>query len=149
MAQRTTPEVKNRKAGFEYHLLDSYSCGIILQGSEIKSIRAGGASINEAFCAFVGNDLVVRGMQINPYGTNPHFVHEPKRDRKLLLHHTELAKLKRKLKDTGMTIVPVRLFIGESGYAKLDIALAKGKKAFDKRESIKARDVQREIDRDQ
>ncbi|HRD53587.1 MAG TPA: SsrA-binding protein SmpB [Flavobacteriales bacterium] len=149
MAQRTTPEVKNRKAGFEYHLLDSYTCGIILQGSEIKSIRAGGASINEAFCAFVGNDLVVRGMQINPYGTNPHFVHEPKRDRKLLLHTTELAKLRRKLKDAGMTIVPVRLFIGESGYAKLDIALAKGKKAFDKRESIKARDVQREIDRDQ
>lgn len=149
MAQRTTPEVKNRKAGFEYHLLDSYTCGIILQGSEIKSIRAGGASINEAFCAFVGNDLVVRGMQINPYGTNPHFVHEPKRDRKLLLHATELAKLRRKLKDAGMTIVPVRLFIGESGYAKLDIALAKGKKAFDKRESIKARDVQREIDRDQ
>jgi SsrA-binding protein len=149
MAQRITPEVKNRKAGFEYHLLDSYVCGIILQGSEIKSIRANGASINEAFCAFVGPDLVVRNMQINPYGSNPHFVHEPKRDRKLLLHRTELAKLKRKLKDTGMTIVPVRLFIGESGYAKLEISLAKGKKSFDKRESIKARDVQREIDRDQ
>ncbi|MBK8227862.1 MAG: SsrA-binding protein SmpB [Flavobacteriales bacterium] len=148
MAQRTTPEVKNRKAGFEYHLLDSYECGMVLQGSEIKSIRAGGASINEAFCAFAGPDLVVRNMQINPYGTNPHFVHEPKRDRKLLLHATELAKLKRKLKDAGMTIVPVRLFIGESGYAKLEIALAKGKKTFDKRESIKARDVQRDIDRE-
>ncbi|MBK9149407.1 MAG: SsrA-binding protein SmpB [Flavobacteriales bacterium] len=148
MAQRTTPEVKNRRAGFEYHLLDSYVCGMVLQGSEIKSIRANGASINEAFCAFAGPDLVVRNMQINPYGTNPHFVHEPKRDRKLLLHRTELAKLKRKLKDTGMTIVPVRLFIGESGYAKLEIALAKGKKTFDKRESIKARDVQRDIDRE-
>lgn len=140
--------MKNRKAGFEYHLLDSYECGMVLQGSEIKSIRAGGASINEAFCAFAGPDLVVRNMQINPYGTNPHFVHEPKRDRKLLLHATELAKLKRKLKDAGMTIVPVRLFIGESGYAKLEIALAKGKKTFDKRESIKARDVQRDIDRE-
>jgi SsrA-binding protein len=148
MAQRSTPDVKNRKAGFEYHLLDSYECGMVLQGSEIKSIRAGGASINEAFCAFAGPDLVVRNMQINPYGTNPHFVHEPKRDRKLLLHATELAKLKRKLKDAGMTIVPVRLFIGESGYAKLEIALAKGKKTFDKRESIKARDVQRDIDRE-
>lgn len=140
--------MKNRKASFEYHLLDSYECGMVLQGSEIKSIRAGGASINEAFCAFAGPDLVVRNMQINPYGTNPHFVHEPKRDRKLLLHATELAKLKRKLKDAGMTIVPVRLFIGESGYAKLEIALAKGKKTFDKRESIKARDVQRDIDRE-
>lgn len=140
--------MKNRKAGFEYHLLDSYECGMVLQGSEIKSIRAGGASINEAFCAFAGPDLVVRNMQINPYGTNLHFVHEPKRDRKLLLHATELAKLKRKLKDAGMTIVPVRLFIGESGYAKLEIALAKGKKTFDKRESIKARDVQRDIDRE-
>lgn len=140
--------MKNRKAGFEYHLLDSYECGMVLQGSEIKSIRAGGASINEAFCAFAGPDLVVRNMQINPYGTNPHFVHEPKRDRKLLLHATELAKLKRKLKDAGMTIVPVRLFIGKSGYAKLEIALAKGKKTFDKRESIKARDVQRDIDRE-
>ncbi|MBK6343518.1 MAG: SsrA-binding protein SmpB [Flavobacteriales bacterium] len=148
MAQRTTPEVKNRRAGFEYHLLDSYVCGMVLQGSEIKSIRANGASINEAFCAFAGPDLVVRNMQINPYGSNPHFVHEPNRDRKLLLHRTELAKLKRKLKDTGMTIVPVRLFIGESGYAKLEIALAKGKKTFDKRESIKARDVQRDIDRE-
>jgi len=142
-------EVKNRKASFEYHLLDSYECGIVLMGSEIKSIRAGGASINEAFCAFTGNDLTVRNMQINPYGSNPHFVHEPKRDRKLLLHATELNKLKRKLKDVGMTIVPVRLFIGKSGYAKLDIALAKGKKSFDKRESIKARDVQRDIDREQ
>ena len=149
-ARMTAPaiEVKNRKASFEYHLLDSYECGIVLMGSEIKSIRAGGASINEAFCAFTGNDLVVRNMQINPYGTNPHFVHEPRRDRKLLLHHSELAKLRRKLKDAGMTIVPLRLFIGPSGYAKLEVALAKGKKTFDKRESIKARDVQRDIDRE-
>lgn len=146
----TSPiEVKNRKAEYEYHLLDSYTCGMVLMGSEIKSIRAGGASISEAFCAFIGDELVVRNMQINPYGSNPHFVHEPKRDRKLLLHAAELNKLKRKLKDVGMTIVPVRLFIGKSGYAKLDIALAKGKKSFDKRESIKARDVQRDIDREQ
>ncbi len=143
-----TIEVKNRKAGFEYHLLDAYECGIVLMGSEIKSIRAGGASINEAFCAFAGPDLVVRNMQINPYGSNPHFVHEPKRDRKLLLHASELNKLRRKLKDAGMTIVPVRLFIADSGYAKLEIALAKGKKAFDKRESIKAKDMKRELERE-
>ncbi|MGV3637422.1 MAG: SsrA-binding protein, partial [Flavobacteriales bacterium] len=106
-----------------------------------------GASIGEAFCQFVGDDLFVRGMQINPWGTNPHYVHEPKRDRKLLLHHKELDKLRRKLRDTGMTIVPVRLFIAPNGFAKLEIALAKGKKTFDKRDSLKAKDVQRDLDR--
>ncbi len=140
-------EVKNRRAGFEYHLLDTYECGMILMGSEIKSIRAGGASISEAFCAFVGNDLVVRNMQINPYGTNIHFVHEPKRDRKLLLHQRELDKLKRKLRDVGMTIIPTRLYIARNGFAKLEIAVAKGKKSYDKRESLKAKDVQRDMDR--
>ena len=143
----STIDVKNRRAGFEYHLLDKYVCGMVLMGSEIKSIRANGASINEAFCAFVGDELVVRNMQINPYGTNIHFVHEPKRDRKLLLNRAELNKLKRKLKDAGMTIVPTRLFIGEHGFAKLEIALAKGKKTFDKRASLKEKDVQRDIDR--
>ena len=140
-------DVKNRRAGFEYHLLDTYQAGIVLMGSEIKSIRAGGASINEAFCTFIGNDLVVRNMQINPYGTNVHFVHEPKRDRKLLLNQRELDKLKRKLRDVGITIVPVRLYINERGYAKLEISVAKGKKSFDKRESLKQKDVQRDIDR--
>ncbi|TXI82882.1 MAG: SsrA-binding protein SmpB [Flavobacteriales bacterium] len=142
-----TIEVKNRKAGFEYHLLDTFECGLVLMGSEIKSIRNNGATIGEAFCQFVGNDLVVRGMQINPWGTNPHYVHEPKRDRKLLLHHKELEKLRRKLRDTGMTIVPTRLYIAPNGFAKLEIALAKGKKTFDKRESLKAKDVKRDMDR--
>ncbi|MEZ4740482.1 MAG: SsrA-binding protein SmpB [Flavobacteriales bacterium] len=143
-----TIDVKNRRAGFEYHLLDTYECGIVLMGSEIKSIRAGGASLNEAFCAFLGKDLVVRAMQINPYGSNPHYVHEPKRDRKLLLHQRELDKLKKKMKDAGITIIPTRLFISKNGYAKLEIALAKGKKLFDKRESLKAKDVQRDMDRE-
>ena len=143
-----TIDVKNRRAGFEYHLLDSYECGIVLMGSEIKSIRAGGASLNEAFCAFLGKDLVVRAMQINPYGSNPHYVHEPKRDRKLLLHQRELDKLKKKMKDAGITIIPTRLFISKNGYAKLEIALAKGKKLYDKRESLKAKDVQRDMDRE-
>jgi SsrA-binding protein len=143
----STIEVKNRKAGFEYHLLDTFECGIVLMGSEIKSIRNNGATIGEAYCAFIGNDLLVRGMQINPWGTNPHYVHEPKRDRKLLLHHKELDKLRRKLRDTGMTIVPVRLFIAPNGFAKMEIALAKGKKTFDKRDSLKAKDVQRDLDR--
>jgi SsrA-binding protein len=129
-------------------MLDTYACGMVLMGSEIKSIRAGGASINEAFCAFVGDELVVRNMQINPYGTNVHYVHEPKRDRKLLLQRKELDKLKRKLKDAGMTIVPVRLFFAANGFAKLEIALAKGKKTFDKRESLKAKDVKRDMERE-
>jgi len=141
-------DVKNRRASFEYHLLDTYVCGMVLTGSEIKSIRNNGATIGEAFCAFVGNDLVVRSMQINPYGSNPHYVHEPKRDRILLLQRKELDKLKKKLKNAGMTIVPVRLFISEKGYAKLEISLAKGKKTFDKRESLKAKDVQRDMDRE-
>ncbi|MFN9324065.1 MAG: SsrA-binding protein SmpB, partial [Flavobacteriales bacterium] len=133
---------------YEYHMRDTYACGMVLMGSEIKSIRAGGASINEAFCAFVGDELVVRNMQINPYGTNVHYVHEPKRDRKLLLQRKELDKLKRKLKDAGMTIVPVRLFFAANGFAKLEIALAKGKKTFDKRESLKAKDVKRDMERE-
>ena len=143
----STIEVKNRKAGFEYHLLDTFECGMVLMGSEIKSIRNNGATIGEAFCQFVGEDLMVRGMQINPCGSNPHYVHEPKRDRKLLLHRKELDKLRRKLRDTGMTIVPVRLFIAPNGFAKMEIALAKGKKTFDKRDSLKAKDVQRDLDR--
>ena len=121
---------------------------MVLMGSEIKSIRAGGASIGEAFCAFVGDELVIRNMQINPYGTNVHYVHEPKRDRKLLLHRRELEKLKRKLKDQGMTIVPVRLFFAANGFAKMEISLAKGKKTFDKRESLKEKDLQRDMDRE-
>ncbi len=141
-------DVKNRRAGFEYHLLESYTCGMVLMGSEIKSIRANGASINEAFCAFVGEELVVRNMQINPYMQTVHFTHEPKRDRKLLLKRRELEKLKRKLKDAGMTIVPTRLFLAANNFAKLEIALAKGKKTYDKRDSLKAKDVQRDMDRE-
>jgi SsrA-binding protein len=96
----------------------------------------------------VGDELVIRNMQVNPYGTNVHYVHEPKRDRKLLLHRRELEKLKRKLKDQGMTIVPVRLFFAANGFAKMEIALAKGKKTFDKRESLKEKDLQRDMDRE-
>ena len=144
----TFTELKNRRAGFEYHLLETYECGLVLMGSEIKSIRAGGASIGVAFCTFQGDALVVRNMQINPYGTNVHFVHEPKRDRVLLLHRKELEKLKKKLRDTGVTIVPTRLFMAPNGFAKLEIAVAKGKKLFDKRESLKAKDVARDMDRE-
>jgi SsrA-binding protein len=143
-----TLEIKNRRAGFEYHLLDAFTCGIQLMGSEIKSIRAGKASINEAFCAFEHDDLVVRNMLIEPYVNAKHYAHEPKRDRRLLLNRSELTKLERKLKDQGITVIPVRLFINAQGRAKLDIALGKGKKLYDKRETMKARDVQRDMDRE-
>ena len=144
----TKIEVKNRKAAFEYELLERFECGLVLMGSEIKSIRAGGASIGEAFCTFQDGVLVVRNMQINPYGTNVHFVHEPRRDRKLLLNRSELKKLEKKVKDAGITIVPVRLYIGGKGFAKLEVALARGKKLYDKRASIKERDVKRELERE-
>lgn len=140
-------EAKNRKASFEYHLLDRFECGMVLMGSEIKSIRSNGASITEAYCTFEGEALVVRNMQVAPWGTSVHYVHEPKRDRKLLLHARELRKLRKLVKDQGITIVPVRLFINAKGYAKLEIAVAKGKKAFDKRASIKEREAKREMER--
>lgn len=140
-------EAKNRKAAYEYHLLDRFECGMVLMGSEIKSIRSGGASITDAFCAFVGDDLVVRNMQIAPWGTSVHYVHEPRRDRKLLLHRTELRKIRKLIKDQGITIVPLRVFINGKGYAKLEIAVARGKKTYDKRASIKEREVKREMDR--
>lgn len=141
-------EARNKRASYEYQLLDRYECGLVLVGSEIKSIRAGGATITDAFCTFSGDDLVVRNMQINPWMSSVHFVHEPRRDRKLLLHKNELKKLRKVLKDQGITIVPLRLFIGGNGFAKLEIAVAKGKKLYDKRASIKEREVRREMDRE-
>ena len=144
----STIEAKNKRASFEYHLLERYECGLVLMGSEIKSIRAGGATITDAFCTFDGDALVVRNLQINQYGTNVHFVHEPRRDRKLLMHKNELKKLRKVIRDQGITIVPVRLFVNAKGFAKLEIAVAKGKKLYDKRASIKERDVRREMERE-
>ena len=143
-----TIDLTNRRARFEYELLETFECGMVLTGSEIKSIRAGGARISEAFCAFNGDELFVRNMEIAPYDKASHFGHEPKRDRKLLLKRTELNKLQRKLKDQGMTIVVTRLFIAPNNFAKLEVALAKGKKTYDKRATIKDRDVKRDMDRD-
>ncbi|HOP43762.1 MAG: SsrA-binding protein SmpB [Flavobacteriales bacterium] len=142
-----TIDITNRRARFEYELLETFECGMVLTGSEIKSIRAGGARISEAFCAFTGDELFVRNMEIAPYDKASHFGHEPKRDRKLLLKRTELNKLQRKLKDQGMTMVVTRLFIARNNFAKLEIALAKGKKTYDKRAAIKDRDVKRDMDR--
>jgi SsrA-binding protein len=140
--------IKNKKAGFEYYLLERFVAGLVLTGTEIKSIRSGKASIQEAYCAFAGrNELFVRNMHISEYDYGTYNNHEPKRERKLLLTARELKKLKGKLDEKGYTLVPTSLFINEKGFAKLEIALAKGKKLYDKRETTKKKDIQRELDR--
>jgi len=138
---------KNRKASFEYFFLDEYTAGIQLTGTEIKSVRLNQVSIAEAYCVFDKSDLVIRNMNIEHYKEGTYNNHAPRRDRKLLLNYTELKKLTGKLKDKGLTIIPIRLFINERGLAKLQITLAKGKKNYDKRESIKQKDVKRQLDR--
>ncbi len=140
--------IKNKRASFEYQLLDTFIAGIQLNGTEIKSIRLGKATITESFCAFKEDELWVRGMHIAEYEFGTYTNHEPKRKRKLLLNRQELNKLQKKSKDQGLTIIPLRLFITEKGWAKLEIALAKGKKIHDKRNSLKEKDSQREIDRE-
>lgn len=139
--------IKNKKAAFEYFLLEEFTAGIQLTGTEIKSLRAGKASIAEAYCSFSGNELFVRNMHIAEYTMGSYNNHEPKRDRKLLLTKRELRKIFSKTSEKGLTIIPVLLFIDENGLAKLKIAVAKGKKLYDKRETLKHKDQQREIDR--
>ena len=139
--------IKNKKALHEFFLMQEITAGIQLTGTEIKSIRAGKASIADAYCSFSGEELFVRAMHIAEYTYGTHYNHEPKRDRKLLLTKRELKKLKIKVNERGFTIIPVVLFINENGLAKLTIALAKGKHAYDKRETLKQQDIKREIDR--
>ena len=138
--------IKNRKASFEYTLLDSYVAGIQLKGTEIKSIREGKATINEAFCFFDKGELYIKGMHITEYGKASFYNHTPLRDRKLLLHKKELRKISNNFSE-GMAIVPLKLFMNEDGWAKVEIALAKGKKQYDKRETIKKRELQRNLGR--
>jgi SsrA-binding protein len=140
--------IKNKKASFEYHFIDTYIAGIQLTGTEIKSIRMGNVSLPESFCVFHNGELYIRGMHISRYEQGTHYNHEPVRDRKLLLQKKELRKLEGKSEEKGLTIIPIRLFINDKGLAKLEIALAKGKKLFDKREDIKERDVNRELQRE-
>jgi SsrA-binding protein len=140
-------EIKNKKASFEYAFLDKYTAGIKLTGTEIKSIRAGKANLADAYCYFANNELYVKGMHVSEYEWGSYSNHEPKRDRKLLLTKKELGKLLRKSQEKGLTIVAYRIFINDKGLAKLDIALAKGKKQYDKREDLKKKDAQREMDK--
>ena len=145
---QTNINIKNKKARFEYEILDKYTAGIVLAGTEIKAIREGRASISESFCEFNDRDeLFVINMQIDEYSHASHFNHKPKAERKLLLQRRELKKLSKEVNTSGLTIVPLSVFVNERGFAKMQIALAKGKKLYDKRESIKDRDNKRDLDR--
>ena len=141
--------IKNRKASFEYQFIDKYVAGIMLLGTEIKSIRNNQANISDAHCVFMEEELFVKNLHIAEYSHGGKSNHEPKRARKLLLNRQELNKMIGKVKEKGMSIIPIRLFINDQGKAKLEIALAKGKKVYDKRESIKEKDLKRDIAREQ
>lgn len=139
--------IENRRAKFDFQFLDTFTAGLVLKGTEIKSIREGRAGLADSYCFFKNDELYVRNFHIAEYDNASFYTHEPLRERKLLLSRQELNKLQRKVKDQGLTIVPVKLFINEKGFAKLLIALAKGKKMFDKRDDIKKRDLEREMNR--
>jgi len=139
--------IKNKRVSWEYHLVEKIVAGIVLTGTEIKSIREGKASLADSFCYFENGELFVRGMHIAEYTYGTYNNHLAKRDRKLLLTARELRKLHTKVKEKGMTIVPVTLFINDRGLAKLEIALARGKHFYDKRENLKEKDSKREIER--
>ena len=139
--------IKNKRASFEYEFIDTYTAGIVLTGTEIKSIRAGKASLVDSYCYFAGKELFVKNMNIADYWWGSFNKHDPRRDRKLLLNKRELSKLFRATREKGLTIVVTKLFITDKGYAKLNIALARGKREYDKRETIKEKDMKRESDR--
>lgn len=142
-----TVNIENRRAKFDYQFLDTLTAGMVLKGTEIKSIREGKAGLADSYCFFKNDELYVRNLHIGEYQDASFYKHEPLRERKLLLSRQELNKLLKKVKDQGLTIVPTKMFISQSGYAKLNIALAKGKKDFDKRDDIKKKDIERELNR--
>ena len=148
MEEKHVVDIKNKKASFEYFLIDEYVAGLVLTGTEIKSIRDGKANLTDAYCTFIGNELFVRQMHVSEYRFGSYMNHPAKRDRKLLLTRRELRKLQARTKEKGYTIVPVLLFVDDRGYAKLKIALARGKKFFDKRQTIKDKDTRRDMQRE-
>ncbi|MBA9078071.1 MULTISPECIES: SsrA-binding protein SmpB [Rufibacter] len=143
-----TVNISNRRASYEYQFLDKYIAGMVLRGTEIKSIREGNVNLTDGYCTFHGNELFLHQITIAKYTEGTHYNHEPTRDRKLLLNKRELKKLKEGAQEQGVTMIPTRLFINDRGFAKVEIALAKGKKLFDKREDIKERDIKREMARE-
>ena len=147
MFKKSTIVIKNKRAAFDYEILDRYVAGIQLFGTEIKSIRDGKASLTETYFTFINNELWVKNMNISTYFFGTYNNHEPRRDRKLLLTKKELNKLLRATKETGNTIIPIKLFVTDKGLAKLEIGLARGKKMYDKRQTLKEKDDKREMDR--
>jgi SsrA-binding protein len=142
-----TINILNKRARFDYELIEKFDAGIVLTGTEIKSIRLGKASIAESFCEFSNGELFVINSNIEEYSFGTHYNHKAKSERKLLLNKKELKSLEKDLQNKGLTIVPLRLYVNEKGYAKMEIALCRGKKNYDKRETIKDRDTKRDIDR--
>ena len=140
-------EIKNKRAKFDYEWLDTYTAGLQLVGTEVKSIRMGKASIAEAYCYMTGSELFIKGMNVTEWSHGNIFNHDPIRERKLLLSKRELDKIEKALKDQGVTVVPTKLFISEKGWIKLNIAVAKGKKNYDKRQSLKEKDAKRDLAR--
>lgn len=140
-------QIKNRKARYEYEFIDTYEAGIVLKGTEIKSIREGKVNLMDGYCYFNDGELYLKGIHISPYSQSSFYNHESTRERKLLLHKRELEKIKTKLDEKGLTLIPSRLYINKRGFAKVEVALAKGKKLHDKRDSIKEKDMKRELDR--
>lgn len=146
MKTKSNINIKNRKAGYEYFFLEELTAGIVLTGTEIKSIRAGKANLSDSYCMFFGKELFVVGMHIAEYKNSGFCQHQPKRNRKLLLTKRELRKFKEKSQEKGLTVIPTSLFINKRGLAKLNIALAKGKHSYDKKESIKEKDSKRDLE---
>ena len=139
--------IQNKRARFEYNILDKYVAGLQLSGTEIKSIRNSKVNLSDSFCSFKDNELYIIGMYIDEYEFGNYTNHSPKRERKLLLNRYELDKIRKKIIDLGLTIIPLCLFINDKGWAKIEIAVAKGKKLHDKRNTIKDRNIQRDIER--
>ena len=142
-----TVNIQNRQARFEYEILDKYTAGIVLTGTEIKSIREGKVNLQDGYCYFNQGEVFVKGVNISPYAQGTHYNHEATRERKLLLKKTEIRKMEGKIEEKGLTLVPLRLFINDRGFAKMEIAVARGKKLHDKRDSMRERDAKRELDR--
>lgn len=139
--------IKNKQATFQFELIEKFVAGIALMGTEIKSIREGKVNLQDGFCYFNNGEIFSKGINITPYSQGTHYNHEAARERKLLLKKSEILKLESKVEEKGLTLIPTRLFINERGFIKLEIALARGKKIHDKRNSIKERDVKRELSR--
>ena len=147
LRKKSPVQIKNKKAAFDYHFIDTYTAGIVLTGTEIKSIRMGKASLVDTFCYIHNGEIWVKGMNISPYFYGSYNNHEAKRDRKLLLNKREIHRLSEDTKAPGFTIVPTLVFIDDKGRAKVDIALCRGKKEYDKRETLKEKQDRREMDR--